>query len=232
MLTVLSFIFAVIPALFLVRYYYRKDAQKPEPKKLVIKIFFIGIASVIPAIILEILVGLVQPLFDTIPLLGSFFKAFIAAALVEEWIKLQVVKRFAYQKAAFDEVTDGIVYAVVASLGFACLENIMYVLDGGIKVALLRAVTSIPLHAFAAGTMGYYIGLAKFADPKQEKSLMRKGLFIAVAIHGLYDFFIFAMPVLSPLSGLLVFPLLIWSYRNLKKKIDLALSDDRLHGRA
>jgi len=231
MYTLITFSFAVIPAFVLLGYYYRKDALKPEPKRLVGKIFLIGILSVVPAIILELIIGVFQPVFNIIPLLGTLFKAFIAAALVEEWIKLQVVKRFAYRNTAFDEVSDGIVYTIVASLGFACFENVMYVMDGGIRVALLRAVTSIPLHAFAAGIMGYYIGLSKFADPGLKKRLMRKGLFIAVAIHGLYDFFIFAMPVLTPLTGLLVFPLLFWAFRDLSRKIKQAAADDRAHSR-
>jgi len=229
--TLITFSLAVIPALVLLIYFYKKDRLKPEPKRLVGKIFLIGLISVIPAIILELIIGFVQPAFNIIPLLGAFFKAFISAALVEEWIKLQVVKRFAYRNPAFDEVSDGIVYAIVASLGFACFENVMYVMDGGIEVALIRAFTSIPLHAFAAGIMGYYIGLSKFADPGSKKQLMRKGLFIAVVIHGLYDFFIFAMPVLTPLMGLLVFPLLFWAARKLRGKFKLAIADDRLHAR-
>jgi RsiW-degrading membrane proteinase PrsW (M82 family) len=146
-----------------------------------------------------------------------------------------VVEYFAYHKDAFDEVMDGVVYTVVASLGFACMENILYVLPGGPLTALVRAFTAIPLHAFASGLMGYYIGRAKFAaTPRQERALIRTGLIVAVVIHGTYDFLLFASG-----SGLIgrwwslgIVPLLFATLLALRSRVRRAKADDLHSGRA
>jgi RsiW-degrading membrane proteinase PrsW (M82 family) len=225
-------ILAIVPALLLVWYYYKQDKQKPEPKGLIIKTFLLGIVVTLPIIIVEIIVIGFEGFFGWFPLLYPFFKAFIVAALCEEAFKLLIVKTYVYNKVDFDEMMDGIVYTVIASLGFACMENILYVMDGGIPVAILRAFTAVPMHALASGMMGYYIGKAKFASTKREaKSLIYQGLWIAILIHGFYDFFLFAMPVLTPFSGLAIFPLLIWMFIKLRRKIKLAIEEDIKAGR-
>lgn len=218
---------AVIPTLLLVWYYYRQDKRKPEPKGLIMIVFGLGIVVTIPVIVVELLLGSFEWIVQEIPLLYHFLRAFVVAALCEEWFKMLVVKHAAYRNVHFDEIMDGIVYTITASLGFACLENILYVLDGGLQVALLRAVTAVPMHALASGMMGYYIGQAKFAaDPAREKALFRKGLWAAVFIHGLYDFILFASPEMYPLLSLSIFPLLLVVFITMRKKIKLAIAAD------
>jgi len=158
----ISFVMAVIPSVLLVCYYYRQDNKKPEPKGLVIKIFILGIVCVIPVIFLESLACLFNRMFAWSPVLFNMVRAFIVAGFCEEFIKLRVVKIYAYNDIHFDEVMDGIVYTVVASLGFACIENIIYVMSTNLQVAVFRAVTAVPMHAVCSGLMGYYIGKAKF----------------------------------------------------------------------
>lgn len=229
---------AVIPALFLVRYFYKKDNLKPEPKGLIRKIFLLGILSTIPAIILELLVTNFKDLFTSNPIIVIAFEAFIVAGLCEEWIKYKVVYHFAYKRSEFDEIMDGIVYTVVASLGFACMENVLYVINGGINVALMRAFTAVPMHAFTSGIMGYYIGQAKF-DEANKKKYFRKGLIIAILIHGFYNFLLLGSPVFSKLWGetaggliaLGVIPLLIILFIHIKKLMIRAKESDRLAGR-
>ena len=156
-------IFAIIPTIFLVRYFYLKDINKPEPIRLIIKIFLMGILCTIPIVFIEIMViEIIQPFTSNI-IIYSFLQAFIVAGLCEETMKLMVIKFFIYDNKHFDEIMDGIVYTIVASLGFACLENIMYVIEGGLPTALLRSFTAVPLHAFSSGIMGYYIGKSKFS---------------------------------------------------------------------
>ena len=192
MYTTISFIAAIIPSIILVCYYYRLDKQKPEPKGLVIKMFFLGILCVIPAIFLELLAIKFNQLFLWSPILFNLVRAFVVAGFCEEFIKLATVKKYAYNNVHFDEVADGILYTVVVSLGFACFENVMYVMSTGMETAIARAVLSVPMHAGCSGLMGYYIGKAKFAQSKkEEKKLMYKGLGIAILIHGLYNFCIF-----------------------------------------
>jgi RsiW-degrading membrane proteinase PrsW (M82 family) len=224
----LSFLLAAAPALLLLRYYYRQDRERPEPKGLVFRIFLLGIVATFIAIPLELLMSMFQGLFAGFPLLIALFKAFLVAALVEEYLKLTIVRVFAYRNPNFDEIMDGVVYTVVASLGFACMENILYVMGGTIGTALTRAVTAIPLHATASGLMGYYIGRAKFASsPKMERALINRGLRVAIFVHGTYDFLLFTVPVLGswPLVGLI--PLLVGTFLILRSRIRIALEEDR-----
>lgn len=225
--------FAVIPALLLLWYYYRQDKYKPEPKGIILAVFGWGVLVTIPVIVVELLLGLGEHMLSQIPLAYHFFRAFVVAALCEEWFKLLVVKHAAYRTVHFDEIMDGIVYTVTASLGFACVENILYVLDGGLAVALLRAFTAVPMHALAAGLMGYYVGVAKFThDPARERACFRKGLWMAVGVHGLYNFVLFIGPDISPLLSLSIFPILLAAFVMLRRNIKLALAADTLanHG--
>jgi len=233
MYILISFSMAIAPALYLVRYFHKKDRAKPEPKQLIVKIFILGIFSTAPVVILEgLVVGLFGRFFRWSPLLNSLFKAFIVAGLCEEYIKLRVVKKYAYNNVHFDEVMDGIVYTVIASLGFACMENILYVMHGGIRVAILRAFTSVPMHAACSGIMGYYIGMAKFAQATgEERRLMRKGFWIAVALHGLYDFPLFLSSSMIPVISLSIFPLVFFTFKKLKSKIKMAIEEDSEAGR-
>lgn len=229
---IFSLLMAIAPALVLVRYFYKQDLKKPEPKGLVTKIFFLGFVFTVFACIFEIPVDeIIQRLVQS-KLAIAFLEAFVMAALIEESIKLFIVKKFAYNQTHFDEEVDGIIYAIVASLGFACMENLIYVIDGGLSIAFARAVSAVPLHALSSGMMGYYIGKAKFStDPKKENSLILKGLWYAILIHGIYDFLIFASPQLGIIITLGIFPLLILTFIKLNQKIKLAIAQDSHAGR-
>lgn len=245
-IVLLSFFLAIAPAILLVVYYYKQDKEKPEPKGLIIRTFIIGLISTIPAVLIESYVSPFEDLLKQSPVVYYLFDAFIVAAISEEFIKLIVIKVFIYNNIHFDEAMDGIVYTIVASLGFACMENVLFVIDGGLKVALIRAFTAIPLHAVASGLMGYYIGMAKFSDTRQKESaLIRKGFWIAVLIHGMYNFLLFLSDdlsyenhpdnmtyrVISLILGYSVLPLLLISFFNLKNKIKKAIAEDIVEGR-
>jgi RsiW-degrading membrane proteinase PrsW (M82 family) len=231
--TIILLIISVAPALFLVVYYYKKDKAKPEPKELIIKSFLWGCFLVIPAIILELLASSMFELYSPgFVLLMIVINSFVIAGLIEEWLKRYAVLHTAYKSAFFDEVMDGILYTIVVSLGFAAVENIFYVLEGGYSVALMRAITAIPLHATASGIMGYYIGKAKFAPtPLEEVKLFRTGLKKAVLIHGFYNFTVYSASIYSEWIFAGVFVILIGGFIHLRKLIKLALAEDELMGR-
>lgn len=216
-----NIILAVIPALVLILYFYLKDNQKKEPAALIWKIFVIGFFSIFPAIIIEMILE-PMTLFSS-GLQSIFARAFIVAALVEEGIKLAVVRAYIYNKPEFDEITDGITYTIAASMGFACFENILYS-TGELSTVLLRAFTAVPLHAIASGVMGYYIGFSKFSGTNQ----IVKGLLLAILIHGLYDFFLFTNSIL----GYLVLLLLLAGWIFLKRLHRQAMQLDRMAGRS
>ncbi len=229
---VLALTLATIPAVIIVIYFYRKDKAKPEPKGLIIRIFLLGLFSTLPALILEMAISEFRGILQPYKILYPVFKAFIVVALVEESLKLFIIRRVAFRKKCFDEIMDGIVYAVVAGMGFACLENILYVLGKGLSVAILRAFTAIPLHAAVSVIMGYYIGMAKFSDNKEKgRWLIWKGFLLAVFFHGLYDLCIFAVPLWNPFMALGIIPVLIWVIILARRNIKLALRQDLEAGR-
>lgn len=225
-------VLAIAPSIVLVYYFYQQDKKKPEPKRLILKIFGLGFAFTLPAILIEMQF---DRLFRTIAYgtwVYDLLKAFIVAAFVEEVLKLLVVMRFAYRHVDFDEVMDGIVYAIVASLGFACLENVIYAMECGLGIIMVRGITAVPMHAVASGMMGYYIGKAKFSLTRSKaKMLIGKGLCMAILFHGMYDLFIFASPRFGNALALGVFPWILIVFLKLKQKIKFAISEDYHAGR-
>jgi RsiW-degrading membrane proteinase PrsW (M82 family) len=231
----LTLALAVVPALLLVRYYYRQDRARPEPKGLVVRVFLIGVLSALVAVPLEFLASLFQRAFDPRSIAFPLFKAFVVAGLVEEYLKLTVVRLTAWRDPAFDEVMDGIVYTVVAGMGFACLENVLYVMGvgGSVVTALARAFTAVPMHAVSSGLMGYSLGLSRFAgSPAEARALVARGLLIAVGFHGLYDFLLFVSPMWGHWTGLLVVPLVGLGFLGLRGRIRAALEADQERERA
>jgi len=181
---------SLAPVAIIILYIYVKDKYEKEPKRLLLYSFLLGaFVSVIITTILYVFFDYFLPLPSETSIWQQFIKAFFAVALIEEFSKYVIVKYFAQPKRAFNEPFDGIVYAVMVSMGFAALENVMYVTNGGIQVALLRAFTAVPAHATFAILMGYFMGKAKFSNNRIKLNLM--GLALAMLFHGAYDFFLF-----------------------------------------
>ena len=130
-----------------------------------------------------------MPLEDKFSVPQQFIKAFLVVGLTEEFSKYIIVRYYAQPKKAFDEPYDGIMYAVMVSMGFAATENIMYVLESGYITGILRALTAVPAHATFGILMGYFMGKAKFSKNRIKLNLL--GLLLAVTFHGFYDFFLF-----------------------------------------
>lgn len=180
---------AVAPAMIIIAYIYFKDKFEKEPWKLLLKYFFLGASiSVILTFFLSFIIGLTPLKLDDTSVLDMFIKAFFVVALVEEFSKYVIV-RLAQKNKEFNEPFDGIVYAVMVSMGFATLENILYVFTYGVETGILRAFTAVPAHATFAILMGYFMGKAKFSKNKVVLNMI--GLCIATLFHGAYDFFLF-----------------------------------------
>ncbi|WP_299365933.1 PrsW family glutamic-type intramembrane protease [Winogradskyella sp.] len=181
---------AVAPIMVILIYIYFQDKYEKEPVGLLIASFLLGgIVSVLIVTALYLFTGQFIPITDEYSVWQQFIQAFVVVALSEEFSKYVIVKYFAQPKKAFNEPFDGIIYAVMVSMGFACTENIMYVFQGGFETAVLRAFTAVPAHATFGVLMGYYMGKAKFS--KTRFRLNMAGLFLAVLFHGAYDFFLF-----------------------------------------
>ncbi len=187
---------AIAPALAICGYVIHKDRFDKEPKWLMILAFCFGIFSVFPAAISSVIGGHYFNISQN-PINTAIF-AFLVVALSEEFAKYFFLRYIFFKRKEFNEPMDGIVYAVMIGMGFAAFENILYVAQGGVGVALMRMVTAIPAHAIFAVIMGYYVGLAKF-DLTHRAELMRKGLVYPILLHGAYDFFLLQrnIPMLS-----------------------------------
>ena len=181
---------AIAPVFIIILYIYFKDKYEKEPKKLLLSNFILGaIVSIIISIIFYYIFKIILPITDKTSIIQQFIRAFFIVGFTEEFSKYIIIRYYAQTKKEFNEPFDGIVYAVMVSMGFATTENIFYVLHGGYEIALLRAFTAIPAHATFAVLMGYYMGKAKFS--KNKRILNLAGLLLAILFHGTYDFFLF-----------------------------------------
>jgi len=184
------FLLAVAPSMIIIIYIYVKDKFEKEPWKLLAKNFFLGATlSVAATFAIGKLLTDILPAMSNESLVDMFVKAFIVVALVEEFSKYIIVRYFAQRNNAFNEPFDGIVYAVMVSMGFATLENVLYVFSYGFETGILRAFTAVPAHATFAILMGYFMGKAKFSENRF--MLNMTGLFVATLFHGAYDYFLF-----------------------------------------
>jgi len=181
---------AVAPVFIIILYVYFKDKYDKEPRGLLLGSFLLGaIVSIIITTIIYSGFDIILPLKDQFSVSQQFIKAFLVVGLTEEFSKYIIVRFFAQPKKAFDEPYDGIMYAVMISMGFAATENVFYVLEGGYATGVLRAFTAVPAHATFGILMGYFMGKAKFS--KNRIGLNLFGLLLAVIFHGFYDFFLF-----------------------------------------
>lgn len=181
---------AIAPIFVIIIYIYVKDKYEKEPKRLLLLSFISGaIVSILITTILYSGFDVLLPLKNHYSITQQFIKAFVVVGLTEEFSKYIIVRYVSQPRRAFNEPFDGIIYAVMVSMGFAATENIMYVLQGGYHVAIIRAFSAVPAHATFAIIMGYFMGKAKFSNHMAKLNLT--GLFLAVFLHGTYDFFLF-----------------------------------------
>ncbi|ULQ57431.1 PrsW family glutamic-type intramembrane protease [Flavihumibacter rivuli] len=184
---------ALAPGIAIMWFIYSKDRYDREPLKALVKSFFLGMLSTVPTVIFQVaatqlLDKVMAPTGWTYYILLSFF----AIALTEEGCKFLALKWYAYPRPFFNEPFDGIIYGVMVAMGFATLENIIYVYQYGMGTAIMRMFLSVPAHATFGVLMGYYTGLAKFTHDTHSRQLMTRGLLLAILFHGLFDLFLLA----------------------------------------
>lgn len=207
---------ALLPIALLVYYIYHKDKKSPEPTGQLVKAFLFGILSVPVSFYISIPLGIIglYPVEAT-SILGSISTAFFGAAIPEEIAKFIMLWLLLRNNPYFDEKMDGIVYAVCVSLGFAALENIMYLFSNAesyLSVGIARAIFAVPGHFCFGILMGYYYSLAKFypKTPKKNKALI---LVAPILVHGVYDSILFIINVTPAISGILLIIFLVFCHK-------------------
>lgn len=203
---------ALAPVLVILLYVYIRDQYEKEPWGLLVKSLLAGAFICIPVIVVESLFGEIGSSFQG--LLASAYKAFIVAGFTEELFKFLALYLLIWKNPNFNERFDGIVYAVFISLGFAGVENVLYVFANGTGVAISRAFTAVPAHALFGVIMGFYFGKALIGGKTRNMFL---ALIMPIIFHGFYDFILMSN---HPILLLLFTPYLIYLWINGFKKMN------------
>jgi len=188
------YLFGFLPSIIWLLFYLRKDAH-PESNRTILRVFFLGTISAFLAIVAEKAFQGMNSFFKISPFLYSLLTIFIGGALVEEYLKYEVVKRGAFRGSEPDESSDVILYLIISALGFAAVENILVLTNyhpvltsaKAIEVMSWRFVSATFLHALCSGLFGYFLALS-FLHEKKRKRLFLAGLFSATLLHGVYNF--------------------------------------------
>lgn len=216
---------ALAPGVAIMLYIYLKDKHEREPLSLLLASFLYGVFSTLITVFISWSLTLLVTLREG-DLVHEFYDAFFKVALVEEFSKFLFVRFILYPNKNFNEPFDGIVYAVMVSMGFATLENVMYVFQFGFQTGILRMFTAVPAHATFGVMMGYFLGKGKF---KHRMGLYYSfiALLAATVFHGAYDYFWFIGRVTGIWTG-------IWIGAIVSLLIGLLLSRNaiRLHQQA
>ncbi|OUM97754.1 MAG: hypothetical protein BAA04_03215 [Firmicutes bacterium ZCTH02-B6] len=175
----------LIPGLLWLLFFYRRDRFEAEPPWLVLRAFVYGSVSIVPAIAVELPFQrfLVAPSSEADRLLVIF----VVVGLGEELAKFAATYLAVWHSRHFNEVMDGIVYAVAAALGFATVENVVYTSVFGLHVAPARALVASLAHACFSGVMGFYLGWGRLSASRPGPAIAF-GIGVAAALHGAYDY--------------------------------------------
>ncbi len=201
---------ALTPVFVIILFVYFQDKYSREPTLTLFVAFLLGIVSVIPAIIIEAVYEYIFHFTTGINNFTSVLYAFIGVGLTEEFCKFIFLRWYIYKNKNFTEPMDGVVYAVMVSMGFAAIENIMYVFSSSepIFTAIIRSVSAIPAHATFGVFMGLYFGLARFTFKRKRFRYLLISVILAAGAHGIYNSFLFVECQYCPLitlAALIVF---------------------------
>ncbi len=208
---------SLAPVLIIATYIYYRDKYEKEPVGLLLLTLGLGCLIPFPVIFVENFLTNIKP---SIPAnwdnhFNAFYMAFVVAGFTEEFFKFLVLYLLIWKNKNFNEKFDGIVYAVFVSLGFAAVENVMYVYNFGVSTGYVRAIISVPGHALFGVTMGFYFGLAKFYT-SQRSVLFIKAMLFPVILHGIFDFIL----MLGDYKVMVIFiPFVIYLYFDGLRKV-------------
>ena len=187
---------ALLPVVLLFSYIWYQDIKQPEPLKWLLKGLLYGALSV------GVVLAVVWPLgqFGVTDGWSAWILAFAQAAMPEEGAKLLMLWLLLRKNPYYDEKLDGIVYACCVGLGFAGVENIMYLVQGAIEgnwvvTGISRAIFAVPGHFSFAILMGYFYSRAHFGNPLKRQLNMFLAWFVPMVAHGIYDGLIFSQQV-------------------------------------
>jgi RsiW-degrading membrane proteinase PrsW (M82 family) len=195
---------SLAPVFVILFYVYFRDKYEREPLKMLIPALIAGVVITVPVLFIGQFLEFIKPALSTSG--NAFYISFLEAGFLEEGFKFLALYLLVWRHPDFNEKFDGIVYAVFISLGFAMIENIIYVAEGGFKIAMLRAFTAVPAHALFGIRMGFYFGIAHVYKELRTSYLIR-ALMIPAILHGIYNFMLLSELYLLLLAFI---PYLVW----------------------
>jgi protease PrsW len=178
-------IISLAPVAIIAGYIWLRDKYEREPVWMLVVSLLAGILIVFPVLAVESLLSAAGEIFEGIA--SAAWRAFAVAGFTEETFKYLALFLLIWKSREFNDKYDGIVYSTFISLGFAGIENFLYVMQEGYTTGMIRAFTAVPAHAIFGIVMGFYFALAKFY-PKKRSSMKWKALLIPLFLHGIYDF--------------------------------------------
>lgn len=216
---------ALAPVAVALWYIFKKDCAQPEPTKWLAKAFWYGVLSALLSFVFSTPLGAIFGLeldAEVYPsIFDAFADAFLLAAIPEELAKLIMLWVLLRKNPHFDEKFDGIVYGVCIGMGFAGIENVMYLVGGmedgsWIGMGISRALFSIPGHFLFAVLMGYYYSLYYWSI---DRSLKAKAMILVAPVlaHGLFDGILFSMQVDEGPAVICLF-LFLYFFNKLRKR--------------
>ena len=192
---------SVIPAILLMVFVYSQDSHEKEPIGLIMKIFGLGVLTILPIMVVELIGEIIlRLLLNKETIIYCALKAFFVVGLVEEFFKFMAAYLPTWKNKEFNYKFDGLIYCIAASMGFSAIENVEHIIVhylSGETPSLLRNVIgrglfAVPGHAMCAIFMGYFYGQAKLAHSMGDKTGCKnnliKGYLIAASLHAFYDF--------------------------------------------
>ena len=189
-------VLAFAPGVFWLWFFVRKDVYRPEPRRLLIATFALGAAVTMPVALVEVVFLGESSLSDQVTLGALAVAMLLVVGPAEELGKFAVVRFVPYRSLYFDEPMDGLVYGAAASLGFASLENLVYMLTFGPEVILVRGPLSTLGHLVLSSIWGYPLG-----QKSQNKTGLGlpvvAGLAIAAMAHGVFNIMVLSAPVVA-----------------------------------
>lgn len=200
----------IAPIVALMSFFYLKD-QYQEPIGLIIRSFILGALLVFPIMFIQYAI-VSEGLYMNI-----FLESFVQVAFLEEFLKWFIFMFAMYHHDEFDDHYDGIVYAVAISLGFASVENVLYLLTNGIEYGISRAIFPVSSHALFGVIMGYYFGKAKLSESHTNAN-RALAFFIPFTLHGIYNFILQSLTS-SWLYVLVPFMIALWMFGLHRMKI-------------
>ena len=185
---------AIAPGLALLSYFYLRNQMDTEPRRTLLHAFIFGAIITFPVLFIQFILKEEQAFSN------PFMINVVFTSSIEEFVKWLVILSVILRHIEFDDPYDGVLYGAAVSLGFATVENILYLLSFGIDQAFMRAILPVSSHALFGVVMGYYYGKGKFTSEVIQKNYIALALFAPIGLHIIYnsilmleEYFLYAM---------------------------------------